>query len=158
MKHSAETIDDTTAYGVAVRAGDWAKATEITRKVVPLHDRIGLTIVRHEPGLAVMTMELNDEVRGAAQGSVHGGMLATLADIASATAMDGSYTPGELIAVTTDLHIRFYRQPKAGPLTATATLVHGGRSIKTAECTVVDAEDRVLIRTTASFMIVPVTG
>ena len=65
MKHSRETTEDTTAYGVAVRDGDWARATELTRKVVPLHDRIGLTIVRHEPGLAVMSMELNDEVRGA---------------------------------------------------------------------------------------------
>ena len=158
MKHSQETIDDTTAYGAAIRAGDLATATELARKVVPLSDRIGLTIVRHEPGLTVLTMELNDEVRGASAGTVHGGMLATLADIASATALDGSYVAGEQIPVTTDLHVRFYRQPKSGPLTATATLVHGGRTILTAECVVVDAEDRVLARTSASFMVVPVTG
>ena len=84
-------------------------------------------------------------------------MLATLADVASATAVDGAYMPGEQIAVTTDLHVRYYRQPKAGPLTATATLVHGGRAILTTECVVVDGEDRVLVRTSASFMVVPVT-
>jgi hypothetical protein len=33
-------------------------------------------------------------------------------------------------------------------------MVHKGRTLLSAECTVVDAENRVLIRTTATFMIV----
>jgi acyl-coenzyme A thioesterase PaaI-like protein len=52
------------------------------------------------------------------------------------------------------MHVRYYRQPKTGPLIAEATMVHKGRTLLSAECTVVDAENRVLIRTTATFMIV----
>jgi uncharacterized protein (TIGR00369 family) len=62
----------------------------------------------------VVTMALSDSVRGFAPGSVHGGMLATLADTASAWTLTGAYDLGAAIPVTTDLHIRYYRQPHAG--------------------------------------------
>jgi len=61
-------------------------------------------------------------------------------------------------AVTTDLHVRYYRQPKAGPQTADASVVHMGRRLLGTECVVADAEERVLARTTATYMIVPFEG
>jgi uncharacterized protein (TIGR00369 family) len=58
--------------------------------------------------------------------------------------------------VTTDLHVRYYRQPRSSPITAQAHVVHRGRRILSVECSVVDGEDRQLARSTATYMIVPV--
>ena len=103
----------------------------------------------------MVTMELSDEVRGAFIGTVHGGILATLADVACALSIGGTYDSDEEVPVTTDLHVRYYRQPSSGPLTATATLVHSGRRILTSECSIIDNQSRELARATASFMLVP---
>jgi acyl-coenzyme A thioesterase PaaI-like protein len=48
------------------------------------------------------------------------------------------------------------RQPKGGPLTARATVVHRGRLILSAECVICDADGRDLARATATYMLVPV--
>jgi len=117
---------------------------------------MGLKILEHGPR-TVATIELSDEVRGAFEGTIHGGILATLADVACALTVGGTYDVTEVVPVTTDLHVRYYRQPLSGPLTANATLVHSGRRILSSECSIVDNENRELARATASFMLVPRT-
>jgi uncharacterized protein (TIGR00369 family) len=124
----------------------------------PVHKRMQMSIVSVEPGRAALTMPLTEDVRGLFEGSIHGGMLATLADAASACCLEGAYDMNKNFPVTTDIHVRYYRQPKGGPLVAEATLVHGGRSLLSTDCVVFDAEKRVLIRTTATFMLVPNTS
>jgi acyl-coenzyme A thioesterase PaaI-like protein len=83
---------------------------------IPLHGRMGLNIVRRADP-TVVSMELTDEVRGAFAGAVHGGMLATLADVTCALATSGHYE-----------------------VVAEARLVHGGRRALTSECAIVDGE------------------
>ena len=51
--------------------------------------------------------------------------------------------------MTTDMHVRYYRQPRGGPLRAEAEMVLNGRTLLSAECSVLDAANRVLIRSTA---------
>jgi uncharacterized protein (TIGR00369 family) len=114
-----------------------------------------MSVVRVEPGLAVLSMPLTEELRGYFDGSIHGGMLATFADAASASCLDDAYDFSTHFPVTTDIHVRYYRQPKGGPLTAEAKLVHAGRRLLSSECVVTDVADRVLIRTTATFMLTP---
>ena len=121
----------------------------------PVHKRLQMSVVRVQPGLAILSMPLSEEVRGYFDGSIHGGMLATFADAASASCLDDAYDFNTHFPVTTDIHVRYYRQPKAGPLTAEAKLVHGGSRLLSTDCSVVDSQDRVLIRTTATFMLVP---
>ena len=120
----------------------------------PVHERLQMSVVRSEPGIAVLSMPLTDDVRGFYDGTVHGGVLATLADAACGCCLAGEYDLGPQLSVTTDMHVRYYRQPQGGPLTAEAKMVHKGRRLLSAECTVVDAENRVLIRATATFMLV----
>ena len=121
---------------------------------VPLHAQMGLRV--HELGArTTLTMELSESVRGGFEGSIHGGMLATFADAASAMALSGSFDPESQFPVTTDMHIRYYRQPRGGPLTANVTVVHKGRRLLSCECAIEDAESRVLARATATYMVVP---
>jgi uncharacterized protein (TIGR00369 family) len=132
-----------------------AQFNELQRRT-PVHAHMGLKCLEHGPR-TVVTMELSDSVRGPVPGSVHGGMLATLADAASAWAISGAYDLEVETPVTTDMHIRYYRQPHAGPLTAEANLVHRGRRLLSCECSVTDAENRILARSTATYMLVPRT-
>ena len=82
-------------------------------------------------------------------------MLATFADIAYACCLEGCYDLAYQFTVTTDMHVRYYRQPRGGPLVAEAKTVHRGRRLLSSECSVVDAENRVLIRSTATYMVIP---
>jgi uncharacterized protein (TIGR00369 family) len=120
----------------------------------PLHRMMGLEVLRQESP-SVVTMELSDQLRGAAPGSVHGGMLATLADVTCALALSRTYDVLTEMPVTTDMHVRYYRQPRSGPLKAEGSIVHLGRRLRSVECAVVDAEDRTLIRATATYMMLP---
>jgi uncharacterized protein (TIGR00369 family) len=115
---------------------------------------MGITIVAITEDSAETTMELSAETAGSGPGTVHGGMLATFADVTAALALTRSLNDEERIQVTTDMHIRYFRQPKSGPLTARATLVHRGRMILSAECVICDAEGRDLARATATYMLV----
>ena len=124
----------------------------------PVHKQMQMSVVRAEPGLAVLSMPLTEELRGFFDGSIHGGMLATFADAASASCLDDAYDFRMHFPVTTDIHVRYYRQPKGGPLTAEAKLVHDGRRLLSTDCVVTDVADRVLIRTTATFMLIPNTN
>lgn len=138
----------------ALDAGDLETATALNRELVRLHERMGITIVAISEDSAETTMELNAETAGSAPGTVHGGMLATFADVTAALALTRSVNSQEHIQVTTDMHIRYFRQPKGGPLTASATVVHRGRLILSAECTIRDADGRDLARATATYMLV----
>ena len=130
-------------------------ATEALR-TSPVHERLGLTVARQELGSVVLTMELSKDIEGAAPGTVHGGVLATFADAACAVCLDGNYDIMAEVPVTTDIHVRYYRQPQAGPLRAEAKVVHRGRRLMSSECAVFDFNDRVLIRSTATYMLVPI--
>jgi uncharacterized protein (TIGR00369 family) len=140
----------------ALNAGDLATATTLNRELVRLHDRMGITIVAITEDSAETTMELNAETAGSGPRTVHGGMLATFADVTAALALTRSLHNDDRIQVTTDMHIRYFRQPKSGPLTARATVVHRGRQILSAECVICDAEGRDLARATATYMLVQV--
>ena len=133
-----------------------ARLNELVRtgEAPRIHIRMGLNVVRLSP-TTILTMEMTDEVEGRAKGSVHGGILATFADVASAFSLWDAYDSDTQMPVTTDMHVRYYRQPQAGPLTAEAHVVHRGSRLLSTECAVSDPNDRVLSRSTATYMVVP---
>ena len=149
-------LEHARAYDEAMKVGDFDAASKALCGLQSINNRMGLAVVRRDENSMVMTMELSEEVEGSAQGSVHGGMLATFADIASAMALRNPFD--KTIPVTTEMHVRYYRQPAAGPLTAAATIVHHGRRFVGTECRIVDAHQRVLARTTATYIMAPFDG
>lgn len=143
------------AAAEALDAGDFQRWSELTREDVPVHDLMGLDLVQlNDPTL--LAMPLTNKVRGAGPGTVHGGLLATLADVASAVSLQGAYAVGTEVPVTTDMHVRYYRQPQTGPVTAEAKVVHRGRRLLGTECSITDGDGRVLTRSTATYMVVPI--
>ena len=142
-------------FHIAMEEGDWDTANELVPGTAPLHKQLDLRVLGRENNTLSVTMALGESVRGFAQGTVHGGILATFADVVSAFALHGAYSAGTEMPVTTDMHIRYYRQPRSGPLKAEATVVHRGRRLLSTECVIADAEDRVLARSTATYAVVP---
>jgi uncharacterized protein (TIGR00369 family) len=117
----------------------------------PLQSYLGLALEESGDGASRVTLPLRDEVRGAVA-PVHGGVLATLADVACAAAI-GDYDGSTSIPVSVDLHLRFFRQPKESPLLAQGRVVHRGSRVIGAECTISDGVGREIARAAGMYMV-----
>src|SRR5579864_6001387 len=91
----------------AMEAGDWERANELMPETAPLHEQLQLKVRGRDGDTLSVTMGLSESVRGLAEGSVNGGILATFADVVSAFALHGTYSAGAEMPVTTDMHIRY---------------------------------------------------
>jgi uncharacterized protein (TIGR00369 family) len=120
---------------------------------VPFHDYLGLRFVQ-EGSPSRVELDLGDHVKGAVA-PLHGGVLATLIDVACGAAASGSLTDAAReVPVSTDLTVRFLRQPKSSPLVAEATVVHAGRSALLIDCVVNDGAGKQVGRGQGNYRIV----
>ena len=86
-------------------------------------------------------------------GTLHGGMIATLADTATGLAYRTGLQEGTN-ALTSSLSITFLRPAEAGVVTARGRVVKRGSRFGYAEADVVDADGRLLARAAATFTLV----
>lgn len=84
-------------------------------------------------------------------GTVHGGVLATLADTAVAFALATNFD-GKMGFATSDLTIHFLRRAR-GDVWARARIVKKGRRVNVGDVEIADAEGRPLARVIASFLL-----
>ncbi len=94
---------------------------------VPFAKLIGLELDKIEPGLAVMSFEIRDDLKQNS-GVVHGGAIASLIDTAMAFAIIPLLAEGER-TTTVDLTINYLRPLTIGRATATARVLRAGRSV-----------------------------
>ena len=93
-------------------------------------------------------------------GQVQGGILAALADSATAAAVVtwSRARKMRVTVATTDLHIRFLRPAASGPgrvLTCTARVRSGGRRIVFADAELTDEEGTLVATATATCLLTP---
>lgn len=121
----------------------------------PLHALLGLDLPHERDGKLVVEMPVRNEAFGTT-GNLHGGALATLIDVASASAAarQSSFEPGVNTMVTADLHVRYLGRPKTDTVRAEARVVHAGRTLVVVECEVLDGEDRLVAKGDFSGMVV----
>jgi uncharacterized protein (TIGR00369 family) len=94
---------------------------------VPYADFLGLELGEIRSGEALIHLKVRDEFKQN-QGVVHGGVIASLIDTASAFAVTTELEPGERVT-TTDLTIHYLRPVTEGDLQAKARIVRGGRRL-----------------------------
>ncbi len=99
---------------------------------------------------AVLRLPYRDEVSNGS-GTIHGGILATLADTAVAFALSTNFD-GKMGFATADLTIHFLRRAR-GDVWARARIVKKGRRINIGDVEIVDAEGRPVARVLASFLL-----
>lgn len=84
-------------------------------------------------------------------GTVHGGILATLADTAVAFALSTNFD-GKMGFATADLTIHFLRRAKSD-VWARAAIVKKGKRVNVGDVEVVDVDGRVLARVLTTFLL-----
>jgi uncharacterized protein (TIGR00369 family) len=87
-------------------------------------------------------------------GTLHGGMIATLADTATGLALRSTLENGSTFT-TTQLGVTFLAPGREGRIVARGRVVKRGRRFGYAEADVVDAEGLLLARATATFVVMP---
>jgi uncharacterized protein (TIGR00369 family) len=113
------------------------------RYPTPISRLLGFEVVGIGERTASIRAEVSAEVHGNQQGTVHGGLLAELADAAIGTAHTTVLNTGELFA-TVELAVRYFRPVWHTTLTATATGVQAGRTISHYRCEIRDDRDRLV--------------
>jgi len=103
-----------------------------------------------EPDRAVLRLPYREEITNGS-GTVHGGILATLADTAVAFALSTNFD-GKMGFATSDLTIHFLRRAR-GDVWARARIVKKGRRVNVGEVEIVDAEGREVARVLTSFLL-----
>jgi uncharacterized protein (TIGR00369 family) len=127
--------------------------TDFRQLPVPFHDYLGLRVVA-SGSPARLELDLGDHVKGAVA-PLHGGVLASLIDVACGAAASSGLTDATTeVPVSTDLTVRFIRQPKQSPLVAEASVVHAGRSAMIVDCVVTDGGGKQVGRGTGTYRII----
>jgi uncharacterized protein (TIGR00369 family) len=99
---------------------------------------------------AVLKLPYREEVTNGS-GTVHGGILAILADTAVAFALSTNFD-GKMGFATSDLTIHFLRRAR-GDVWARARIVKKGRRVNVGDVDIVDREGRSVARVLASFLL-----
>jgi len=141
---------------IKTRAADpmGSYATRVFRGEVPpppIAQTLGLGLVSLAPGQAVAEYRVDLERHANPMGTVHGGVLCDLADLAMGVVYGGTLQEGESFT-TVELTINFLRPVFGGTLRATARLVHGGRSLGLIECDIMDERGRLVARAKSTCM------
>jgi acyl-CoA thioesterase len=125
------------------------------RSFPPLYGHLGVQLEALTPGKCTVRLPYREELCNSA-GSVHGGIVATLVDIASSQAIWTS-AEGAAGVTTISLNMNYLAAP-TGEITCTATRVGGGSTIAFAECELTDATGKSIAKGVAAFRVLGAKG
>jgi uncharacterized protein (TIGR00369 family) len=132
---------------------DHAIIDDLRRRIAasPFHAGFGISVEHAAPGDVRLGWEARPEHRNL-QGLVHGGILATLVDIAMGLAIRTVVGPSRR-HVTIDLGVHYLRPARPGRLEAAGTVVRVGSQVGFAEGSVTDATGRLLVRASGTYSV-----
>lgn len=132
---------------------DGAITEDLRRRIdaSPFHAGFGITVEDARSGEVRLGWEARGEHRNL-QGLVHGGVLATLVDIAMGLAVRTAVGPGRR-HVTIELTVHYLRPTAPGRIEAVGTTLRVGSQISFAEGSVVDPSGRVLVRASGTYSV-----
>ena len=125
---------------------------------IPLHDLLGFELSSPEDGAttAEVRMPVRPEACGPT-GSLHGGAIATLVDLACALAAvrASNFDAATESLITADMHVRYLGRPRTDTVVARADVVKVGAQLIVVECRVTDTDEHVIASADFSMMKVP---
>jgi uncharacterized protein (TIGR00369 family) len=127
------------------------RSTEAWFSTPPFQAHLGIETVEAAEGCTVLQFGHRPEF-GNRKGDVHGGVLATLVDLAMAQALR-SLAPDLAGTSTVQMSIN-YLEPASGRLTARGHVIKLGRTLGIAEATVEDEGGRAVVHATGSFRMI----
>lgn len=117
---------------------------------VPFAKLLGIEIESIEPGHAVLSMEIKEELKRNG-GIAHGGAIATLIDSAMAMAIVQLLAAGER-TTTVDLTIHYMRPLSGGSARATARVVRAGRRVITVSAELFDTNEKLAATALSTYL------
>ena len=112
----------------------------------PFHSLIGVELVESRTGYARCRLPVADRVRGGVAGSVHGGVISALVDIAAIVAIAATVRHGEQMAGTAELNISYLRPALGTMVFSTAQVIKKGRTLAVCDVDITDDTDRLLAK------------
>jgi len=113
---------------------------------------LGFRPVSFGEGLAVFIMDTDPATHGNVMGTLHGGVIATLADSAMGFAFATTLAPDESFA-TLEMKISFLRPVWRATLTASGSVVQRGKTTGLVECHVTDERERLIAHATSTCLV-----
>jgi uncharacterized protein (TIGR00369 family) len=132
-----------------VGSGSYTKIAQRTLRGNPATTLLGFRAVSVGRGRAVLKLVVEGKHRQL-HGVVHGGILAALADTASAIAAYTVVAPGTAIA-TVELKINYLEAVPGGTVRAGAQVLRAGRNFVVVECELIDARGRLAAKALMTF-------
>jgi uncharacterized protein (TIGR00369 family) len=114
----------------------------------PIARLIGFQLVEVEPGRARFSLDA-DERHHNPMGTLHGGVLCDIADVAMGLAYGAMLEEGETFT-TLELKINFLRPVRSARLRADGIVVQKGKTVGLAECSVTDERGRLIAKATST--------
>jgi len=116
----------------------------------PALSHLGLRLESLAPDACVLALPYRPEITNGS-GTVHGGVLATLADTAVAFALSTNFE-GKMGFATADLTIHFLARARSD-VAARARILKKGRRVNVGEVDITDASGRLVARAHATFVL-----
>ena len=99
----------------------------------PFHHYLGLTLAAHDQDYARVRLTLKPSTPTGIGGSVNGGVIATMIDMAAVPAVFTNMREGSVPAGTADLSVTYLRQAHGEWIEAEARVIKRGRQLCTVE-------------------------
>jgi uncharacterized protein (TIGR00369 family) len=113
---------------------------------------LGFNYTSVSEGSATFEMVIDPARHGNVMGTLHGGVIATLADSAMGFAFASTLAEEESFA-TLEMKVSFLRPVWRATLSATANVVHRGRTTGLVECRIIDERDRLIAHATCTCLV-----
>jgi uncharacterized protein (TIGR00369 family) len=112
---------------------------------------LGMRLVAIAEHTATIELDADAEIHGNQQGTVHGGLIAELADATIGTAHSTGLAKGESFA-SIDLKINFLRPVWKSRLVAVAKAIHKGQNISHYQCDIFKEDGKLLATAVSAVM------
>ncbi|HEY8964808.1 MAG TPA: PaaI family thioesterase [Candidatus Methylacidiphilales bacterium] len=112
---------------------------------------LGIRLAAVGPGTATLEIDADPGRHGNQQGTIHGGLLAELADAAMGTAHSTGIEAGQSFT-SLDLNLKFLRPVWKSTLRASAKATHSGKTISHYACEIVRDDGKIAAQATGIFM------
>jgi uncharacterized protein (TIGR00369 family) len=117
---------------------------------VPFATLLGIKVDSMEPGHAVLSLEMRDDLKRNG-GIAHGGVAASLIDSAMAMAIEPMLAANES-TTTVDLTIHYLRPLSEGTARASARVVRAGRRVITVSAELFDNDEKLAATAISTYL------
>ena len=113
---------------------------------VPFHQYLGIRLEDRRDGYARLRLTISEHTPTGIGGSVNGGVIATLVDLAVIPAVFSGMREGSQPAGTADLQVTYLRQAHGAWIEAAALVIKRGRQLCTVEVSITNAAGELCAR------------